>query len=68
MLTVINLRNGPDGLEPSSPQRLFPMAANEYTASPYEVAPDGKRILVNQAEQNTELHVVLNWPLMLRGQ
>jgi serine/threonine protein kinase/Tol biopolymer transport system component len=68
MLTVVGLKNGADGLEPTSPQPLFPMAANEYTASPYEVAPDGKRILVNQAEQNTELHVVLNWPLMLRGQ
>jgi hypothetical protein len=68
MLTVVDLRNGPDGLEPSSPHPLFPMAANEYTASPFEVSPDGKRILVNQAEQNTELDVVVNWPLLLRGQ
>jgi serine/threonine protein kinase len=67
-LTVVGLKNGPDGLEPSSPQRLFPIAANEYTASPFEVSPDGKRILVNQADQNTELHVVVNWPSLLRGQ
>ena len=68
MLTVINLRNGPDGLEPSSPQRLFPVTASSYTESPFEVSPDGKRILVNQAEKNSELHVVVNWPLLLKGQ
>jgi Tol biopolymer transport system component len=68
MLTVVGLKNGADGLEPSSSQRLFPLATNEYTASPYEVSPDGKRVLVNQAEQTSELHVVVNWPLLLRGQ
>ena len=68
MLTVVGLRNGPDGLELSSPQPLFPMAARSYIASPFEVAPDGRRILVNQAEQNTELDLVVNWPLLLRKQ
>jgi serine/threonine-protein kinase len=68
MLTVVGLRNGADGLEPSSPQKLFPLTANEFTASPFEVSPDGKRILVNQAEQNTELDVVVNWPLLLGRQ
>jgi Tol biopolymer transport system component len=68
MLSVVGLRIGPDGLEPSSPQPLFPLAANEYTASPFEVSPDGKRILVNQAERNAELDLVVNWPLLLRGQ
>jgi Tol biopolymer transport system component/predicted Ser/Thr protein kinase len=68
MLTVINLRNGADGLEPSSPQPLFPLTAGSYTESPFEVSPDGKRILVNQVEQNKELDVVVNWPLLLRGQ
>ena len=68
MLTVINLRNGADGLEPSSPQRLFPVTASSYTESPFEVSPDGKRILVNQVEQNKELDVAVNWPLLLRGQ
>jgi hypothetical protein len=68
MLTVVGLRSGADGLEPSSPQQLFPLAANDYGASPYEVSPDGKRILVNQQEQNRELDLVLNWPLLLRKQ
>jgi hypothetical protein len=68
MLTVVSLRNGADGLEPSSPQPLFPLAVAMYTASPFEVSPDGKRILVNQAQLNTELDVVVNWPLLLRGQ
>jgi serine/threonine protein kinase/Tol biopolymer transport system component len=67
MLTVVGLRNGADG-EPSSPQTLFPLAANEAIASPFEVSPDGKRILVNQAEQSTELDVVVNWPLLLGRQ
>jgi Tol biopolymer transport system component/predicted Ser/Thr protein kinase len=68
MLTVVSLRNGPDGFEPSSPQQLFPLAAQNYIASPFEVSPDGKRILVNQAQPNSELDVVVNWPLLLRGQ
>jgi serine/threonine-protein kinase len=68
MLTVVGLKNGTDGLEPSSPQPLFPMATNEYTAAPYDVSPDGKRILVNQAQPISELDVVVNWPLLLRGQ
>jgi hypothetical protein len=68
MLTVVGLKNGADFLELSSPQQLFPLVANEYIASPFEVSPDGKRILVNQAERNRELDVVVNWPLLLRMQ
>ena len=68
MLTVVSLRNGADGLEPSSPQQLFRLAVNNALTSPFEVSPDGKRILVNRAEHNSELHVVVNWPLLLRGQ
>jgi Tol biopolymer transport system component len=68
MLTVVGLRNGAQGLEPSSPQRLFPLAARSALTSPFEISPDRKRILVNQSEQNPELHIVLNWPLLLRRQ
>jgi Tol biopolymer transport system component len=68
MLTVVGLRNGSEGLEPFSPWQLFPLAATSYIASPFQVAPDGERILVNQAQPNTELDVVGNWPLLLRGQ
>jgi hypothetical protein len=67
-LTVVGLKNVAGGLEPSSPRQLFPLAAPNYTTTPYEVAPDGKRILVNQAEPNTALDVVLNWPSLLRRQ
>jgi hypothetical protein len=52
----------------SSHQPLFPVAVPMYTASPFEVSPDGKRILVIQAERNTELDVVVNWPFPLRRQ
>jgi serine/threonine protein kinase len=68
ILSVVSLKNGVDGLEPSSPQPLFPLFARSNVASPFEVSPDGKRILVNQAQPSTELDVVVNWPLLLRGQ
>jgi hypothetical protein len=68
MLSVVGLKNGAEGLEASLPQALFPLTAISAIASPYEVSPDGKRILVNQAQPITELNVVVNWPLLLRGQ
>jgi hypothetical protein len=68
MLSVVGLKNGLEGLEASSPQQLFPLTAISAIASPYEVSPDGKRILVNQAQPITELDVVVNWPSLLRGQ
>jgi hypothetical protein len=39
-----------------------------YAASPFEISPDGKRILVNQATPTSELDLVMNWPLLLRRQ
>jgi eukaryotic-like serine/threonine-protein kinase len=68
MLTVVGLKNVAGGLDPSAPQQLFPLAANSSFASPYEVSPDGKRILVNQEEPIRNLDVVVNWPLLLREQ
>jgi Tol biopolymer transport system component len=68
MLTVVGLKDGAGGLVPSSPKELFPLTARTYIASPFEVSPDGKRFLVHQAEPNTTLDVVLNWPAMLRRQ
>jgi Tol biopolymer transport system component len=68
MLSVVGLKNGAEGLEVSAPLALFPLTAISAIASPYEVSPDGKRILVNQAQPITRLDVVVNWPLLLRGQ
>jgi Tol biopolymer transport system component len=67
-LTVVGLKDGTGGLVPSSPRELFPLTARTSLGSPFEVSPDGKRILVNQVVPNTELDVVLNWPAMLRRQ
>ena len=67
MLSVVGLKNGAEGLEASLPQALFPLTAISAIASPYEVSPDGKKILVNEAQPITELDVVLNWPSLLRG-
>jgi eukaryotic-like serine/threonine-protein kinase len=68
MLSVVGLKNGAEGLEASPPQPLFPLTAISAIASPYEVSPDGKKILVNQAQPITELDVVVNWPALLRRQ
>ncbi|HKE23907.1 MAG TPA: protein kinase, partial [Bryobacteraceae bacterium] len=68
MLSVVGLKTGAEGLEATSPQALFPLTAITATASPYEVSPDGKKILVNQAQPITELDVVVNWPALLRVQ
>ncbi|HKE28151.1 MAG TPA: protein kinase, partial [Bryobacteraceae bacterium] len=68
MLAVVGLKNVAGGLAPSPPKQLFPLTARTYIASPYEVSADGKRFLVHQAEPNTTLDVVLNWPALLRKQ
>jgi hypothetical protein len=68
MLAVVGLKNVAGGLAPSPPKPLFPLTARTYIASPYEVSADGKRFLVHQAEPNTTLDVVLNWPALLRKQ
>ena len=65
---MVGLKDGTGGLVPSSPRELFPLTARTSLGSPFEVSPDGKRILVNQVVPNTELDVVLNWPAMLRRQ
>ena len=67
MLSVVGVKNGAEGLEASAPQQLFHLTAISAIASPYEVSPDGKKILVNEAQPITELDVVLNWPSLLRG-
>jgi len=68
MLTVVGVKDGAGGLVPSSPRQLFPLTARTYIASPFEVSPDGKRFLVHEAEPNTTLDVVVNWPALLRRQ
>jgi hypothetical protein len=68
MLSVVGLKNGAEGLEASAPQQLFHLTAISAIASPYEISPDGKKILVAQAQPITELDVVVNWPLLLRNQ
>jgi Tol biopolymer transport system component len=67
-LMTVELKMGPQGIEPSTPKELFPLVSSIY-ASVYEVAPDGKRILVNQRESSSEpLEVIVNWPALLKRQ
>src|SRR5689334_3999181 len=46
-LMVVGLKIRPEGIEPSTPRELFPISG-AFWGSVYAVAPDGKRILVNQ--------------------
>jgi Tol biopolymer transport system component len=64
-LMVVGLKIGREGIEPSAPHELFPL--NSVLRSIYAVAPDGKRILVNQVEVDlAPLEVIVNWPALLK--
>jgi len=62
---VVGLKIGREGIEPSTPHELFPLS--DFYGSAYAVAPDGKRILVNQVEPDlAPLEVIVNWPALLK--
>jgi Tol biopolymer transport system component len=66
-LTMVGLRNGSDGLEPLTPQALFPLAT-AFATTTFAVSPDGKRILLNQRQENEPLEIVTSWPALLHTQ
>jgi Tol biopolymer transport system component len=67
-LISVVLRMGPGGLEPSAPHELFSLLTSfeAATASWYAVAPDGKRILVNERQGTGQLELMLNWTALLK--
>jgi len=66
---AVTLKMGPEGIEPMTPHELFPLSRMLNTTSYYEIAPDGKRILLIQREQNSEPpEVIVNWPALLKTQ
>ena len=69
-LMAVNLKLGPDSVEPSAPRELFVLPALEITTvSPYDAAPDGQRFLVRTtAQQGSQpLAVIVNWPALLKS-
>ena len=67
-LMVVTLQMGRDGMEPSAPHEVFAFGQSFYT-SLYDVAPDGRRILIQQREAAAEnIEVIVNWPVLLRNE
>jgi len=65
-LMVITLRMGRDGIESSALREVFPFNQSSYM-SLYDIAPDGRRILIQQREAVSQnIEVIVNWPALLR--
>jgi Tol biopolymer transport system component len=65
-LMAAGVKLGADSPAPSTPRELFAVMARK-DASPYAVAPDGKRFLVlTPAGGAQALEVVSNWPALLK--
>ena len=70
-LMMVNLKFVAGTVEPSAPHELFLLPTTKTAsagASPYEVAPDGNRFLVNATPQQASppLTVIVNWPALLK--
>jgi hypothetical protein len=63
---VVTLQMGRDGMEPSAPHEVMPITQANDT-SLYDIAPDGRRILIQQREPVSEnIEVIVNWPALFR--
>jgi Tol biopolymer transport system component/DNA-binding winged helix-turn-helix (wHTH) protein len=71
-LMAVSLRTDGDSVEPSRPRELFPMPSQPrgLLEIPYDVAPDGRRFLVQGTDEQRvqALTVVVNWPALLRNE
>jgi Tol biopolymer transport system component len=68
-LMAVNLKVGPDSVEPSAPHELFQLPVfNGSAVSPYEATPDGQRFLVltSPEPESQALTLIVNWPTLLR--
>ena len=69
-LMSVKLKVGPDFVQPSPPSVLFDVTVDGVApvASPYAVAPDGKRFLVRAPviQGAQPLEVIVNWPALLK--
>jgi Tol biopolymer transport system component/predicted Ser/Thr protein kinase len=68
-LMVVSLKLGADAVELSAPRELFHLPAGDDGWNPYQVAPDGQRVLVRAAPQQQvaePLTLIVNWPALMR--
>ena len=66
-LMMVTLQMVRDGLEPSPPRELFPLHQSSFYTSLYDIAPDGRRILIHQRQSMSgNIDVIVNWPALLR--
>ena len=66
-LMVVSLKLGENSVEASAPRELFQLLSMDLSdvISPYEVAPDGQRFLVNVAPPQL-INLIVNWPALLK--
>ena len=64
----VSLKIGPDAAEPSTPRELFMVPVSDNGYSPFEIAPDGQRLLVRtDADAGPQpLTVLTNWPALMK--
>lgn len=66
-LMVVSLNLGENSVEASAPRELFQLPSMDLQRgiSPYDVAPDGQRFLVNVAPPQL-INLIVNWPALLK--
>ena len=65
-LMSVSLTITADSVEPSPPSKLFSLPELGNGVDPYEVANDGKRLLLETPYLTSQpLHVIVNWPALL---
>jgi hypothetical protein len=66
-LMAVAMKLGVESAEASLPRELFPLPRISIGLSPFEVAADGQRFLVQVTTDKIEpLNVILNWPALLK--
>jgi Tol biopolymer transport system component/predicted Ser/Thr protein kinase len=64
---AVAMKLGAESAEASLPRELFPLPSTPIGLSPFEVAADGQRFLMQVATDKIEpLDVILNWPALLK--
>ncbi len=67
-LVSVSLQFSGDSVQPSSPRPLFRLPFDDTNATPFAVAPGGKRFLVRTlvAVERKPYEIIVNWPALLR--
>jgi hypothetical protein len=70
-MMATGIRMTATSVETDTPRELFPISVGNFTASPYDVTPDGQRFLVEELSATplrgeAPLTVVTNWQARLK--